>query len=1067
MSDPGVQASIHKNLKTTLPRIYNYIASTRFQDVNLVGRLYPDTRPVTLSHWALPGGEGAWQQWSFDQIVTQDFSPVTIGDSFGPTWTTHWFKLEFSVPDEWAGSEVRLRWGSNSEAAVWSADGRVLQGLSTGDAVSRRTDYPLTRNHQAGAPLSVYYVEMAANKLFGAGPGDQIDPPDPNMHFTLSRAEIAQLDSSVYKLTRDLEVLHQLAQELIPDPRGYQALYAANQMVNSIIAGDDSGASAIADEYFLKGNGQRAHTLAVIGNCHIDSAWLWPYSETKRKVARSFSSQLKLMEDYPEHLFVASQAQQWAWCKQYYPELFERIKEQVAAGKFLPVGGTWVEMDGNIPSGESFIRQFLHGQTFYQKELGITCREFWLPDTFGYSAQIPAMMRHMGLTRFLTQKMSWSLVNKFPHHNFTWEGIDGSTVLAHFPPGDSYSMFVTVEEALRTVNNLQDKGRAGVSAFLFGYGDGGGGPTQEMLERRRRLQDTDGCPKMEMKTPDDLFGQLETEQHNFCRWVGELYLELHNGTYTTQAAMKRLCREAEFRLRDAEFLLSVGVGQLGSAADQLLTESLAELDGAWKKVLLNQFHDVLPGSGIGIIYPQAEQYYQEAIESALSVWNKAGDAIFGTSSSAEQVVVNSLQWPRKEVVKLPAEYSGKAMPGVKQRTEAGEQYILVEAPPMGSNPIAASTPSRDVSITEVNGFFTLDNQVIKATVSPWGQVVSLLVAGDDRDIFLKADGTQLLGNQMVLYDDEPLYWDAWDVMDYHLETPKVLNAEGSGFEVTPVTVVESGPLVAKLIWSVKISADSTLTQEIELSSESPYLTFSTSVSWHENRKIMKALFDTNIHANKASFDIQFGHLERPTHMNTSWDTARYEVCGHKWADLSEPDWGMAVLNDSKYGWMARAHTLALSLLRSPKAPDDQADMKDHFFKYALMPHTGTLQEAQVVRRAYEFNNSLRLRDALPSSASWSALEVVGEGAVVHTVKATEDGSGDVLLRLYESHGSKTKVTLQVKLPVSTVKESDGMEAQGAELSITQEDDITSIPLSLSPFQILALRLSFSQTKKEN
>lgn len=1067
MADPGVQASIHKNVKTTLPRIYNYITSSRFQDVNLVGRLYPDSRPVTLSHWSLPGGEGAWQQWSFNQIVAQDFSSVNIGDSFGPTWTTHWFKLEFSIPDEWAGSEVRLRWGSNSEATVWSTDGRVLQGLSTGDAVSRRTDYPLTRSHQAGAPLSVYYVEMAANKLFGAGPGDQIDPPDPDMYFTLSRAEIAQLDATVYKLTRDLEVLHQLAQELIPDHRGYQALYAANQMVNSIIAGNESGASAIADEYFRKCNGQRAHTLAVIGNCHIDSAWLWPYSETKRKVARSFSSQLKLMEDYPEHLFVASQAQQWAWCKKYYPELFERVKTQVAAGKFLPVGGTWVEMDGNIPSGESFVRQFLHGQTFYQKEFGVTCKEFWLPDTFGYSAQIPAMMRHMGLTRFLTQKMSWSLVNKFPHHNFIWEGIDGSTVLAHFPPGDSYSMFVTVEEALRTVNNLQDKGRAGISAFLFGYGDGGGGPTQEMLERRQRLQDTDGCPKMEMSTPDDLFGQLEAEQHNFCRWVGELYLELHNGTYTTQAAMKRLCREAEFRLRDAEFLLSVGVGQLGSAADQLLSESLAELDSAWKKVLLNQFHDVLPGSGIGIIYPQAEQYYQEAIDTALSVWTKAGDAILGTSSPTEQLVVNSLQWPRKEVVKIPVEYSGKDLPGIVQRTGAGEQYTLVDAPPMGYSPVLASTPSQDVTITEANGFFTLENQMLKATVNPWGQVVSLLVAGDDRDVFLKADGTQLLGNQLVLYDDEPLYWDAWDVMDYHLETPKIINAEGSGFAVTPVAAVESGPLVAKLRWSVEISPISTLSQEIELSNESPFLTLSTSVSWHENRKIMKALFDTNIHANRASFDIQFGHLERPTHMNTSWDSARYEVCGHKWADLSEPDWGMAVLNDSKYGWMVRAHTLALSLLRSPKAPDDNTDMKDHFFKYALMPHTGTLQEAQVVRRAYEFNNPLRLRQAPTSSGSWSALEVEGAGAVLHTVKATEDGSGDVLLRLYECHGAKTKITLRIKMPVISVKESDGMEGVGPELSIMQEDEAASVPLSLTPFQILALRLSSSESKTEN
>ncbi|KAK8734773.1 hypothetical protein OTU49_005982, partial [Cherax quadricarinatus] len=543
MSDPGVQASIHKDVNTTLPRVYNYYTATRFRQVNLIDRLYPDTRSVELSHWAVPGGEGAWQEWSFEDVVQQNFEPTSLGEQFGPTWSTHWFKVNFQVPDEWAGSEVRLRWGSNSEAAVWSPDGSILQGLSTGDTGSLRTDFTITNSYEAGSPPYTLYIEMAANRLLGASPGDLIDPPDPEMRFTLSRAEISQLDSRIYKLTRDLEVLYQLAEQLMPDQRGYQALYTANQMVNSITAGDDSVASDLADQYLAKGNGERAHTLAAIGNCHIDSAWLWPYSETKRKVARSFSSQLKLMEDYPEHIFVASQ--------------------------------------------------------------------------------------HVGLTRFLTQKLSWNTVNKFPHHSFLWEGIDGTTVLAHFPPGDSYSMSVTVTEALHTVNNLQDKGRAGTSAFLFGYGDGGGGPTQDMLERARRLKDTDGCPRMQMMNPDELFGRLEKDQHNLCRWVGELFLERHNGTYTTQADMKRLCRETEFKLRDAEFLLSQAVAVLGpAAASSLLQQSLLTLDGAWKKTMLNQFHDVLPGSGIAIIYPEATRLYQEAMTAAQDVFHNAANAIF-------------------------------------------------------------------------------------------------------------------------------------------------------------------------------------------------------------------------------------------------------------------------------------------------------------------------------------------------------------------------------------------------------------------------------------------------------
>ncbi|XP_068248208.1 alpha-mannosidase 2C1-like [Palaemon carinicauda] len=1059
MSDPGVQASIHKNLKTTLPRINNYISSNRFREVNLVGRLYPDSRPITLSHWALPGGEGAWQSWSFDDVIKQEFTPVSIGDSFGPTWTTHWFKLEFEVPEEWKGKEVRIRWGTNSEATVWSHDGHVLQGLSTGDPVAKRSYYTITRSYEGQAGPQVFYIEMAANKLLGAYSGDQIDPPDPDMMFTLTLAEIALLDSNVYQLTHDLEVLYQLANELIPDHRGYQAMYTANQMVNSIIAGDDSGAIALAEQYFAKGNGARCHTLAAIGNCHLDTAWLWPYSETKRKVARSFSSQLKIMENYPEHIFVASQAQQWAWCKEYYPELYERVKAQVAAGKFLPVGSTWIEMDGNIPSGESFVRQFFYGQKFYREELGMTCKEFWLPDTFGYSAQIPGLMKHVGLERFLTQKMSWSLVNKFPHHNFVWEGIDGSTVLAHFPPGDSYHMNLTVDEAIWTQENLQDKGRAGISAFLFGYGDGGGGPTQEMMERRRRLADTDGCPKMEMMTPDQMFERLESQQHNFCRWVGELFLELHNGTYTTQAAMKRLCRKVEFALRDAEFYLSMAIGLLGiSATLPLLKQSLTDLEISWKKVLLNQFHDVIPGSSIEIVYPQAEELYNEALLVAATVRDEAIKAIFGDIGTKSQVVINSLQWPRDEVIKVTA---GAVKPGSNtQKTEGGaEEYVLVSAPPMGYALVLAGTPPFPVTVNEVNEVFVLDNGFVQAEITSTGQLISLKVSGDDRDVFRHGDGTQLAGNQITIFDDEPLYWDAWDVMDYHLETPEVINAKDSKYTITPVTVVESGPLLVKLRWGVEFGKSS-FTQDIELAAAAAYLTFSTSVSWHEDHKILKTVFDTNIQTNKANFDIQFGHLQRPTHMNTSWDTARYEVCGHKWADISEPDWGFAVLNESKYGWMARGHQVSLSLLRSPKAPDYTADMKDHFFKYAVMPHRGTLQEAQVVQRAYEFNNPL-LKCDLPlegvTEDSWVSVE--DDGAVLHTVKPADDGSGDIIIRMFESCGCKSKVKVKLSMAIASVKASNGMEESGVEVPFFEEAGVTFVPLSFTPFSIKALRLT--------
>ncbi|KAF2345596.1 Glycoside hydrolase family 38 central domain, partial [Trinorchestia longiramus] len=618
--------------------------------------------PVTLelSYWSVPGGEGAWVDYPFSEIITKTFTPTNLGSSFGPTWSTHWFKVELTLPAEWEGQQVNFRWNSDSEATLWSETGVVLQGLSSTIDDQVRTDYRITGSYDGTTPSLTYYVEMAGSRICGTYINDLIDPPPSDLYFTLRMAEVAVMDQLVYKLTQDLVVLSQLCDQLPDDARGYSALFTANQMVNSIIAGDDQAASDLADLYFSKGNGERAHQLAAIGNCHIDSAWLWPYSETKRKVARSFSSQLALMDRYPDFCFVASQvpslfprylvcisrylvcfskylvcspgaavgvvqrilsgalranqglfrgyfecddlvSQSWcsnagaamlveqcwwsnagaamlveqcwwsnaggavlvqqcwcsnaggavlveqcwwgsaggavlveqcwwssaggavlveqswcsspgaavlvqqSWCSNpgaailvqqcwwsnagaailfqiELPQILGQLKRltplgdsvlqtRVSEGRFLPVGGTWVEMDGNIPSGESFVRQFLHGQRFFEEELGVRCKEFWLPDTFGYSPQIPGIMRHVGLTRFLTQKMSWSFVNKFPHHNFTWRGIDGSTVLAHFPPGESYSMNATVKEARYTESNLQDKGRVSTSAFLYGYGD--------------------------------------------------------------------------------------------------------------------------------------------------------------------------------------------------------------------------------------------------------------------------------------------------------------------------------------------------------------------------------------------------------------------------------------------------------------------------------------------------------------------------------------------------------------------------------------------------------------------
>lgn len=1109
--EQSVVASCHKHRRTTLERIEKYISHNQFKDVNLRSRLFPAAKVVDrLLHWAVPGSRGSWEEWPFRKVVTQDFQPVAAGQSFGPLWSTHWFRVEVDVPASWAGEEVWLHWVSQAEALLWTKDGEPMQGFSpggrhlsplqgatcTGDSEpdQSRTDYLLHKRWDGLVHTLVLYVEMACCGMFGGGKDGMISPSDKDRTFAVEAVEVSTRDRKVFKLLTDLEVLHDLASTLpLEDPRGHQALHTANHIVNAIVKDNLREASELADSFFAKGNGGLAHTLALIGNCHIDTAWLWPYSETKRKCARSWSSTLALMEEYPELKFACSQAQQLSWVKTHYPGLFERIRQQVDEGRFIPVGGTWVEMDGLIPSGESFMRQFLYGQQFFMKEFGVKCQEFWLPDTFGYSAQFPQICKHFGISRFLTQKLSWSLLNKFPHHNFLWEGLDGSTILAHFPPGDSYELRVRVKEALHTVTNLQDKGRVSTSAFLYGHGDGGGGPTRPMLERSRRLRDVDGCPKMEHMSPSDFFDRLESERHNLCRWVGELYLELHNGTYTSQAKTKRQNRACEWALRDAELLLAVAsLMRVIQKKDTL--ERQAQLGEAWRKVLLNQFHDVIPGTSIGAVYEDSDRLYQEAMDAAEGVRSYCCNLLFKGEGREGLMALNTFPWEVTEVVVVdedhlleidvqeqPCEKAGRLQDKFIQSTgQVGKYYVAVVAPGIGWSRQFMPLMNPPVTVSLENNVFKLANDFIKAEINMEGQVKSLSLNGDTRDIFKrfkvvgKAEeplegslrwSTKGRGNQVVLFDDIPLYWDAWDVMDYHLETGKVLNEGESGHVDQKVELVESGPLMAKLKWTLKISERSTLVQEISLSATSSYLEFKCHVNWNENRKCLKVAFDTALVARIASFDTQFGFVERPTHTNTSWDAAKFEVCGHKWADLSEPNLGIAVLSDCKYGWTARGGMLMLSLLRSPKAPDAECDMGTHTFAYALMPHRGSGDRAKVQQRAYEFNKPLSVFPTTSDIVRKMFFSLEGDGAMIEAVKLAEDGSGDVVVRVHETLGNSTRVKLRLpdELKLKEVFLCDGLEEPVEQVPLEKPaKNYSAYPeLSLSPFKIVTVRLCYS------
>ncbi|KAM5243010.1 alpha-mannosidase 2C1 isoform 1-T1 [Hipposideros larvatus] len=968
----AVVAPALKHWRTTLERVEKFVSPLYFTDCNLRGRLFGDSCPVTaLSSFLTP------ERLPYQEAVQQDFRPAQVGDSFGPTWWTCWFRVELTIPEAWVGQEVHLRWESDGEGLVWH-DGEPVQGLTK---EGEKTSYVLTDSLGAGDPRSLtLYVEVACNGLLGAGKGMMIAAPDPEKMFQVSRAELAVFHRDVHQLLVDLELLLGIAKGLGEDSqRSFQALYTANQMVNVCDPTQPQTfpmARDLASRFFHQRGGESQHTIHAMGHCHIDTAWLWPFKETVRKCARSWVTAMQLMERNPEFIFACSQAQQLEWVKTHYPGVHARLQEFACRGQFVPVGGTWVEMDGNLPSGEAMVRQFLQGQRFFLQEFGKMCSEFWLPDTFGYSAQLPQIMRSCGIRHFLTQKLSWNLVNSFPHHTFFWEGLDGSRVLTHFPPGDSYGMEGSVEEVLKTVAKNRDKGRTNHSAFLFGFGDGGGGPTQTMVDRLQRLCNTDGLPRVQLSSPGRLFTALESESGQLCTWVGELFLELHNGTYTTHAQIKKGNRECERILHDVELLSSLALAR----SAQFLYPA-AQLQDLWRLLLLNQFHDVVTGSCIQLVAEEAMSHYEDIRSHGNTLLSTAAAALCAGEPGPEGLlIVNTLPWKRTEVLALP-------------RPGGAHSLALVTVPSMGYAPAPAPTslqpllPQQPVFVLqETDGSVTLDNGIIRVRLDPTGRLTSLVLVASGREAI--AEGA--VGNQFVLFDDVPLYWDAWDVMDYHLETRKpVLGQAGT------LAVGTEGGVRGSAWFLLQISPKSRLSQEVVLDVGCPYVRFHTEVHWHEAHKFLKVEFPARVRSPQATYEIQFGHLQRPTHYNTSWDWARYEVWAHRWMDLSEHGFGLALLNDCKYGASVHGNVLSLSLLRAPKAPDASADMGRHEFTYALMPHKGSFQDAGVIRAAYSLNFPLL---ALPApgpapAAAWSAFSVSSPAVVLETVKQARGGAG--------------------------------------------------------------------------
>jgi alpha-mannosidase len=981
-------------------------------------KVYPNIRPldsILVSNQV--------DRITYDQAQQiRDWHPAKKGDQFGPLWATYWFRAAVTVPNDWKGKRVDLLWSTHSEGTLW-LNGNIAQGLNSDGGAPfngiTRQDAILLRKAHGGENLE-FQIEVACNRLFGYDGHLNAPMRDLVSPYLLERADIAALDPEAWDLYYDYVVLQELEAEQTNDldkTWGGLLLSELNRFANTYDPADRATwpqARAILKALYANHNATSVHELSAIGHAHIDTAWLWPLAETRRKCERSFSTAVAYMDDYPNYKFSCSQAYQYDLIKKHDPNLYSRIAAKVKAGQFVPVGGTWIEPDCNLPSGESLCRQFIYGQRFFEEEFGIRCREFWNPDVFGYNGQLPQIMRLAGITRFLTQKLSWNRFNKPHHHTFIWEGIDGSEVITHFPPADTYNADASVKQLRENARNYKDHDRSRHSLMLFGWGDGGGGPTKKMLEYITRAKDLQGLPRTQIRSSAEFFELLEKDNTDRVKMVGELYFEYHRGTYTTQAATKKGNRKNEFLLHDVEFA-SLVASRTGSHK-----YPTADLDRLWRVLLLNQFHDILPGSSITEVYEDAARDHAMISRDATKLFDTAIRSLVGTGSKL--AVVNTTPFDRAEVVTLP-----------------DGTLAFAAAPSYGVGRLVNCEDQ--VAVSEASSKIVLENKNLRATLSKDGSVVSLIEKSTGREALAAP------GNQLLLYPDTPINFDAWDVDPFHMEK------ETPALPAESCKIIEKLPLRSSVSFERKIGRSSTLRQIVRLSADARALVFDTEVDWHEDHTMLKVAFPVNVRAMNATYEMQFGCVERPTHFNTMYDLARYEVPGHKWSDLSEPGFGVAILSESKHGYSTFGNTMRLSLLRAPTYPDPKADRGTHHFSYAIYPHAGGWREAGVVAEGYKFNVPLRTFAHAKSDEISSFVSVDSANFVLDTIKAASDGDG-VILRSYEAHGARGLARIRLGFPFKVVRSVNLLEE---EISAVEPDgEVVSI--QYTPYQIVTLKV---------
>jgi alpha-mannosidase len=989
-------------------------------------------------------GFTTFDQLTQDEALKHSFTPMPVGTAWGAKWEYGWFKGELTLPEAAVGKRIALGVEVGGEGVVF------VNGVAAGARDFGHSEITLTTKGKMGEKYEFVIESYGGHGETpeGGGPvayGRQSVPEPPAAQRVMQQTTFGIWNEDAFQLWLDVETLFSLRNNLEAGSLRVaeidKGLKEFTLMVDFEVLPDAMNKTFRAARAMLKPlleckNGSTAPEYFAFGHAHLDVAWLWPLQETERKIARTISSQLALAAEYPEYQYLQNQTHLFMMLKQRYPEIYARVKKAIKAGNIIPEGGMWVEADTNLSSGESLIRQFMYGKAFFKQELGVDSELMWLPDVFGYSGAMPQIMKGCGINYFATAKIFWTYHggDPFPYNLFTWEGIDGSEVLASIIYG--YGNETQPGMLIQTWNGRVQNDDIATQIYAFGYGDGGGGPNRVHLEFLRRQADLEGAPRTRFASPVAFFKDAEKRGIPTARTVGELYFQNHRGTYTSQAHTKRNNRHAELALREAE-LWNAAAAILKGA--KFPTQALHD---AWQTVLLLQFHDVIPGSSIHRVYEEAEVMHAQVIESANAETLAAQRKI--TAKGNAVTVFNSLGWKRNALVALP---EGTTMAMDSDRTPLpsqavdGKTYVETSLPSMGWVTFATLGEPKTFKLTRGVEASTrrLENEVIRIELNRKGEITR---------IFDKESGQEFVSglcNSFKMYKDVPSWFDAWDLDSMYVDSPVELDGEGS------VEVVSQGELFGRLRITRKLN-QSTLTQTVTLRRDSRMVEFDTKIDWQESHKLLKVAFETNLRSEEAVHEIQFGHVRRPTHASRPYDADRFEVSNHKWSALVEENRGFAVVNNAKYGLNVKDGSINLTLLKSALSPDMTADKGEQLVSYAFYIWNGSLFNSGVVQKAYELNVPARVVTGAAGEVSLFSLDA--PNVVIETVKNAEDGSGDLIIRMYECMRTQTHTTLSTCLPVKSVIRTNMLEVPEEPLGCQEG----KIALDFRPFEVKTLRL---------